>query len=41
MAKTSTLSHMIITQTTKPHGVGPRNLGEHARKMDPGLKSPE
>ena len=30
---------MIITQTTKPHGAGSRNLGAHARKTDPGIKS--
>ena len=28
-------------QTTKPHGAGPRNLGAHERKTDPGLKPPE
>ena len=39
MAKTSILSHVIITHTTKPQGAGPRNLGAHARKTDPGLKS--
>ena len=38
MAKSS---HLIITHTTKPHGVGPQNLGTFARKMEPGLKSPE
>ena len=38
-AKTSILSHVIITQTTKPHGAGPWNLGARARETDPGLKS--
>ena len=32
MAKTSHLSHVIITQTTKPHAAGAHNLGAHVRK---------
>ena len=39
MAKTSILSHVIITQTTKSHGAGSRNLGARARKTNPGIKS--
>ena len=41
MAKTSHLSRVIITQTTKPHAACARNLGARARKTDPGLNSPE
>ena len=41
MAKTSHLSHVIITQTTKPQAACARNLGARARKTEPGLKSPE
>ena len=37
MAKPSHLSHVIITQTTKPHAACARNLSAHARKTDPGL----
>ena len=36
-AKTSILSHVIITQTTNPHGAGPQNLGAHARKLTQAL----
>ena len=41
MARSSTLSHVMITHTTKPHGAGTQNLGARARKTDAGLKSPE
>ena len=41
MAKTSILSRVIITETTKLHAGCVRNLGACARKTDPGLNSPE
>ena len=41
MAKNSILSHVIITQTTKPHKAGPQNLAACVRETDPALKSPD
>ena len=40
MAKTSILSHVIITETTKPHAARVHNLCARVRKTDPGLDSP-
>ena len=40
-AKTSHLSHVTITQTTKPQAARARNLGARARITERGLKSPE